>query len=227
LQVAGDADLLTDAHLALAECHRGLGDLKAALESCNSAVAAHGATVVRRKAAFETRAECMRALRTFFAESDGDSRDNIHRDRSEAGIIVDPCTNNNNNNSSSQQKVLSSLSEALQASKEGEKIFLECGQHEVSSLFMSKSVSLIGASSRDCVLAYSPLRVDDATGLNTLLVCTSSLRPPTLIKRLTLRSSGVGGRTRFLGVAGGSLQVEDVIFDAAGDDEVGRVYGDE
>ena len=125
------------------------------------------------------------------------------------------------------------IDEALHLVSDGGKVFVEKGVYEVmagcspsasssSSFFVfGKSISLIGASTRGCVLLYkrqhqppSPaeVAVDSETQLETFLLCSSDSQVPTLIKRLTFRNQNPDYiKTKFLGVAGGKVQLEVVV----------------
>jgi len=63
--------------------------------------------------------------------------------------------------------------------------------------------------------------------LETFLICSSSGPLPTLIKRLTFKSistqQGVA-KIKFLGVAGGTVQLEDCMFDATDNTDADAVY---
>ena len=110
------------------------------------------------------------------------------------------------------------------------------GKNLRPSVFLfGKNVFLIGASSKDCVLLFGgtsktqhdslPNSETNSSGglgskLETLLICVSTGKTPTLIKRVTFRRANTssyslsGAKTRFLGVAGGSVHLEDCLFDA-------------
>ena len=76
---------------------------------------------------------------------------------------------------------------------------------------MTYVISLItGASTRDCVFNYTSSSGSDVVSrLNTFLIC-SGPEAPVLLKRLTFRNVCQEGstKTRFLGVAGGAVQVK-------------------
>jgi hypothetical protein len=102
--------------------------------------------------------------------------------------------------------------------KSGDKIFVEAGTYDVTSLFLfDKTVSLIGASVKRCVLRYKRCRDAAASNdgskesrLETFMICTSGSMP-TLIKRLTFKTSNPADvKTKFFGVAGGTVQVSVV-----------------
>ena len=211
---------LADIHLSLAKCHKSTDDVRSAIASCNAAVS----LCPKWKDPFLYRSACFQALHQAFVETEGDSQDNVERDRVEATIIVDP-----EERTSGGKTCVASVDEALQASKEGDRIFVEKGEYYVSSspLFIcGKSVSVIGASTRDCVLNYtSPAAGSDAASpssspalasrLNTFLICAGE-EAPVLLKRLTFRlTSATSTKTRFIGVAGGTVQVEDCVFEGA------------
>ena len=73
------------AHLLLAKCYKGLSDLKTAISCCNSAIEQNS----KWKEPFLYRSACFQALHVAFLETEGDTKDNIERDRAQADIIVD------------------------------------------------------------------------------------------------------------------------------------------
>ena len=80
---------MCQAHLLLAKCYKGLGDLKSCISCCNSAIEHNS----KWKEAFLYRSACFQALHTAYLETDGDTLENIEVDRASADIIVDPnCT---------------------------------------------------------------------------------------------------------------------------------------
>ena len=80
---------LCQAHLLLAKCYKGLGDLKSCISCCNSAIEHNS----KWREAFLYRSACFQALHTAYLETDGDTPENIEVDRASADIIVDPtCT---------------------------------------------------------------------------------------------------------------------------------------
>ena len=214
---------LADLHLSLAKCHKSMDDVRSAVASCNAAVSLGP----KWKDPFLYRSACFQALHQAFVETDGDSEDNVERDRTEANIIVDP-EERASKGGSEGKTCVASVDEALQASKEGDRIFVEKGEYYVSSspLFIcGKSVSIIGASTRDCVFNYTSPGSDAspssalASRLNTFLICAGE-EAPVLLKRLTFRNVCQQGaqcstKTRFLGVGGGTVQVEDCVFEGA------------
>ena len=214
--------LLAELHLLLAKCYKGLDDLKNAILSCNSAIDHRP----HWKDPFLYRSACFQAFHARLLETDGEDLAHIERDRNEADIVVGPQVQGSN------QKFFSQIDEALSAAKDGDKIFIEPGQYDVTSLFLfGKTVSLIGASVKRCVLLYKKQNVaSSAQGgskesrLETFLICTSG-SVPSLIKRLTFRSANPPEvKTKFLGIAGGTVQLEDCLFDGGESAEVGAVY---
>ena len=214
---------VADLHLSLAKCHKSTDDVRSAVASCNAAISLGP----KWKDPFLYRSACFQALHQAFVETDGDSEGNVERDRTEANIIVDPEERTSASRGSEGKTCVASVDEALQASKEGDRIFVEKGEYYVSSspLFIcGKSVSIIGASTRDCVFNYTSPGSDAsssssalASRLNTFLICAGE-ESPVLLKRLTFRNVCQPGaqsstKTRFLGVAGGTVQVEDCVFE--------------
>ena len=217
---------VAEIHLSLAKCHKSLDDVRSAVASCNAAVSLSP----KWKDPFLYRSACFQALHQSLVETDGDSEENVERDRAEANIIVDPEERRAAPEGCEGKTRVASVDEALQVSREGDRIFVEKGEYYVSSspLFIcGKSVSLIGASTRDCVFNYtSPAAATGsdapspssalASRLNTFLICAGEAAP-VLLKRLTFRnvSTSASTKTRFLGVAGGTVQVEDCVFEGA------------
>ena len=114
--------------------------------------------------------------------------------------------------------------EALKKAENGDKIFVEKGRYQAKSLFLcGKNVSLIGASVKDCILEY---KNDTNAKLETFLICACSAPRPTLIKRLTFKSVSAQGiaKIKFLGVAGGTVQLEDCLFDGTDNPDSDAVY---
>ena len=185
---------------------------------------------------------------TKLSDTDGDLEANIHRDREEADIIVDAEADTQATVKDSAKIIVNRIDEALKAAKEGSKIFIEPGEYYVNSIeddegksfrpsafLFGKNIFLIGASSKRCVLLFGipphaaesndQQSIDNSSGgassrLETLLICASASKTPTLIKRVTFRRANSNGsnltgvKTRFLGVAGGSVHLEDCLFDA-------------
>ena len=81
----------------------------------------------------------------------------------------------------------------------------------LSSFYVfGKNISLIGGSTKDCVLLYQKGEGEEAAGpgLETLLICAAAGRP-TIIKRLTFRNANSSSvKTKFFGVGGGHIQIE-------------------
>ncbi len=185
---------LSGIHLRLAQCFRGVGDLKAAVSACSSAL-----ECVRSertpywslcKDIHLFRSECLRSLYASFQKFDGDDEENIERDRKEADVIVttdyslprDPSNDN---------IVVTSLGDALEKASDGQKIFLETGKHsvkEANSLFLlNKSVTIVGASTSRCIIEYRKRRCcpdKSSAALDTFLICGGGL---SVIKRVTFR----------------------------------------
>ena len=116
------------------------------------------------------------------------------------------------------------LIEALKQAQNGDKIFIEKGRYQAKSLFIcGKNVSLIGASVKDCILEY---KNDTNAKLETFLICACSGPRPTLIKRLTFKSISAQGtaKIKFLGIAGGTVQLEDCLFDGTDNLDADAVY---
>ena len=171
------------------------------------------------------RSVCFQAFHARLLESDGEDEANIERDRSEADIVV-----GGHQPDGGGKKSVARIDEALAAAKNGDKIFVEPGTYNVTSLFLfDKTVTLIGASVKRCVLRYKrcrePANDESRLNLETFMICTSG-STPTLIKRLTFKTSNPGDvKTKFFGVAGGTVQLEDCLFDGGdGEAEVGVVY---
>ena len=175
---------------------------------------------------------------------------NIDRDRKEADIIVDITAKDASVDDTSGRITVNRIEDAFKAAKEGSKIFVEPGEYCINSVeddegksfrpsvfLFGKNVLLIGASSKRCVLLFGSSNHNDTQSqlspstsssggigskLETLLICASAGKHPTLIKRFTFRRasntscSSTGAKTRFLGVAGGSVHLEDCLFDAGG-----------
>ena len=226
------------AHLLLAKCYKGLGDLKTCIASCNSAIEQNS----KWKEPFLYRSACFQALHTTLLETPGDSVENIQRDREEADIIVDtdkePTDITKHKNEEAKRRLLrrdpkkvplfvNKLDDALRLAENGQKIFIEAGQYVVSAgdgkglssyYVFGKNLSLIGASTKDCVLLYNKdsetpeLSSSNGAGagpkLETFLICAGS-GDPTLVKRLTFRNANSGAvKTKFFGVGGGHVQIE-------------------
>ena len=83
LPVTSNPAALSEAHLFLAKCYKGLGELKLSISSCNSAIQHNS----KWKEPFLYRSACFQALHTSFTETAGDREENIARDRAEADII--------------------------------------------------------------------------------------------------------------------------------------------
>ena len=180
------------------------------------------------------------ALHTALLETAGDSLENVQRDREEADIIVDtdrePSDITKHKNEEAKRRLLrrdpnkvplyvNKLDDALRLAENGQKIFIEAGEYIVSAgdgkglssyYVFGKNLSLIGASTKDCVLLYkkdpeSPdLSSSNGAGpkLETFLICAGS-GDPTLVKRLTFRNGNSGAvKTKFFGVGGGHVQIE-------------------
>ena len=111
------------------------------------------------------------------------------------------------------------LDEALWVAENGQKIFIEAGMYTVSQggssyYVFGKNVTLVGASTRDCVLLYqnteSAAPAPASPNLETFLICAGS-GEPTLVKRLTFRNANSGDvkmKTKFFGIGGGHVQIE-------------------
>ncbi len=202
-----DKNLLAELHLLLAKCHRGRSDLKSAILSCESSIEARP----QWKYPFLYRSAVFQALHSYFQDTDGDVPENIDKDRQEASVTVH----------NSQELV-----DALKSSQDGDRIFVEKGKYKAKSLFLcGKNVSLIGASVKDCILEFDN---NTTNKLETFLICGSSGVSPTLIKRLTFKSVRVDGKLnakiKFVGVAGGTVQLEDCLFDGTGFNDVDAIY---
>ena len=113
-------------------------------------------------------------------ESAGDSEENIERDRGEANIIVDATAKPSDTQTA---RVVNRLDEAFQIATEGSRIFVERGSYRVTSnatskiksafLFGNKNVSVIGASSKDCVLLYGQADDEESVAASlTQQVCS-------------------------------------------------------
>lgn len=210
-------NMLSELHLLLAKCYRGQDDLKNAIQSCNSAIQHRPLW----KDPFLYRSACFQAWHQYLSETDGDLPENILKDQFEADIIV---SQSGCHGLRSGQVVATEIDHALKLAKDGAKIFVLPGQYSAQSLFLcSKSVSLIGASSKRSVLVYTkkPGRTPDEQ-LETFLICSMGT---TYIKRLTFRNLCQRHvKTKFLGVAGGTVQLEDCLFDGTGNPQVDGVY---
>ena len=185
-------------------------------------------------------ATLFQALHTNLLETAGDSPENIQRDREEADIIVDtekePSDITKHKNEEAKRRLLrrdpnkvplyvNKLDDALRLAENGQKIFIEAGEYIVSAgdgkglssyYVFGKNLSLIGASTKDCVLLYKkdPESPDPSSShgagpkLETFLICAGS-GDPTLVKRLTFRNGNSGAvKTKFFGVWGGHLKIE-------------------
>jgi len=185
--------LLSETHLLLAKCHRGQGDLKSAILSCNSSIHHHSTW----KEPFLYRSACFQALHTAYQETCGDCSETIAKDREEADIIVDPNAEESSGLSEegkaeeeerraklrlfrqdvsepkSPRIVVNKIDEALRRAKEGQTIFVEPGVYQVSagaskelsSFFLfGKNLRLVGASVKDCVLLYKRTEGEEAEG---------------------------------------------------------------
>lgn len=205
---ANDKSVLAELHLLLAKCHRGRNDVKSAILSCQSSIEARP----KWKDPFLYRSACFQALHQYFTETDGDLPANIEQDRQQATHIV----------RSSEE-----LQSALKTAGNGDRIFLEAGKYEAKSLFLcGKNVSLIGASVKDCILEFRNDAIKEQK-LETFLICSCAGATPTLIKRLTFKSLQTQGgvaKIKFLGVAGGTVQLEDCLFDATENPDADAVY---
>eukprot|EP00093_Oithona_nana_P002216 02216.XXX_16908_18848_1 [CDS] Oithona nana genome sequencing. len=202
---AHDKYLLAELHLLLAKCHRGRNDLKSAILSCQSSIEARP----KWKDPFLYRSACFQALHQYFNETDGDLESNILQDRQEADFIV---------------KDTEELFSALKNAADGQRIFLKPGTYQAKSLFLcGKNVALIGASVKDCILEF---KNDTNQKLETFLICSCAGAAPTLLKRLTFKSITAQGlaKIKFLGVAGGTVQLEDCLFDATENNDTDAVY---
>ena len=115
-------------------------------------------------------------------ESAGDSEENIERDRGEANIIVDASAKPSDTDGQAA-RVVNRLDEAFQIATDGSRIFVEKGTYRVTSnatskiksafLFGNKNVSVIGASSKDCVLLYGQADDEEALAASlTQQVCS-------------------------------------------------------
>ena len=119
-----------------------------------------------------------------------------------------------------KQRTTNICGTALRLATDGQKIFLEAGTYTVSAgaskslssyFVFGKNLSLIGASTRDCILLYKKEDADDEASrpkLETFLICAGS-GTPTFIKRLTFRNGNPSFvKTKFFGVGGGCVQIE-------------------
>lgn len=245
--------LLSEVHLLLAKCYKGLGDLKTCITSCNVSIQHYS----KWKEPFLYRSACFQALHTSYLETDGDTEDNINKDRENADILVDPGAEpylgedptteeeerraklrlfrQDTEEPKRKRRVVSRIDEALRMAKEGDTIFVEKGVYKVSAgaskelssyFVLGKNLSLIGASTKDCVLLY---RKEDeesqGSKLETFLICSTQSAVHSLIKRLTFRNENPSTvKTKFFGVAGGKVQFEDCVFDGLEKSEVDAVY---
>jgi hypothetical protein len=242
--------MLADIHLNLAKCYKALDDVKGAIASCNAAVSLGP----KWKDPFLYRSACFQALHEKFIETDGDAEDNIDSDRKKANIVVDESVKQPREEDG--RAFVARLDEAVRLAKDGDKIFVERGQYEITTAASSavpaasgapfflcgKSITIIGASTRDCVLNYKRSTAGAVTAsstkdavsaqsaafsLDTFLICASE-HNPVLLKRLTFRNMNPAGsptHTRFLGVASGTLQIEDCVFEGAdGASDVDAIY---
>ena len=236
----------------LAKCHKGLGDLKTSISCCNSAIEQNS----KWKEPYLYRSATFQALHTAFLETDGDTSDNIARDRAGADIIVDtskePTDVSRHREEEAKRRLLrknkekvplfvNKLDEALRLAENGQKIFIEAGVYTVSAgegkgfssfYVFGKNLSLIGCSTKDCILLYkkepepesSTSVQPGAPKLETFLICAGA-GDPTLIKRLTFRNDNSSSvKTKFFGVGGGHVQIEDCLFDGVMSSEVDAVY---
>jgi len=237
---------LSEAHLLLAKCYKGLGDLKTCISCCNSSIEHNS----KWKEPFLYRSACFQALHTSYLESDGDTLENIEMDRVNADIIVDPkCTPTDvvrskeeeakrrllRKEQTKQKIYVNQLDEALRLAEDSQKIFIEPGVYTVSAgankslssyFVFGKNLSVTGASIKDCVLLYKKPIEEESSGpkLETFLICAGSGNP-TLIKRLTFRNGNSSSvKTKFFGVGGGRVQIEDCLFDGVLSSEVDAVY---
>ena len=91
------------------------------------------------------------------------------------------------------------MDDVLRLAENGQKIFIEVGVYTVSAgegkglssyYVFGKNLSLIGSSTKDCILLYRKDSDSDSSSssskLETFLICAGS-GEPTLIKRLTFR----------------------------------------
>ena len=228
--------------MLLAKCFKGQGDLKTCISSCNSAIEHNS----KWKEPYLYRSACFQALHTAFLETEGDTIDNIEKDRSEADIIIDtskePTDISKYKDEEAKRRLLrrdtkkvplyvDKFDDALRLAENGQKIFIEPGVYTVSAgdvYLFGKNLSLIGSSTKDCVLLYKKPETDSTSGgspkLETFLICAGP-GDPTLIKRLTFRNGNVGSvKTKFFGVGGGHVQIEDCLFDGVMSGEVDAVY---
>ncbi len=225
----GDADsrrsrALADIHLSLSRCHRALGDVKAAIVSCNDAIN----FAPKWTDAYGYRTACFRALKDQLVESDGDAEEAVESDRCAADIIVDGSLSAERDGDDGK-KYVPTVDRATSLAEDGQAIFVERGRYNLSCSSLSgpfiykKGVTLIGASARDCVLYFQRNTKEQegkkspaATRLvDTLLVCAhNSHSRPVLIKRLTFRNPTAAGSPQLLSLMGGFMQVEDCVFDS-------------
>ena len=179
--------------------------MKSAILACQSSIEARP----KWKDPFLYRSACFQALHQYFTETDGDLEDNIAQDRNEANHVV---------------KTSEELATVLKNAQDGDKVFLEKGKYQAKSLFLcGKNVAFIGASVKDCILEF---KNDTNQKLETFLICSCAGPLPTLIKRLTFKSVTAHGlaKIKFLGVAGGTVQLEDCLFDATENTDTDAVY---
>jgi len=247
LPLTNNPRLVAEVHLLLAKCYKSLGDLKTCITCCNSAIEQND----KWREPFLYRSASFQALHTAYLETHGDTLENIEKDRTDADIIVDPtCTPTDNTVSKEeaakrrllrrenkkQQIFVKELDEALRLAENNQKIFIEAGEYRVSagassslsSFFLfGKNLVITGASTKDCVLLYKKSEVEEEATrpkLETFLICASSGNP-TIIKRLTFRNGNPSYvKTKFFGVGGGRVQIEDCLFDGVLSSEVDAVY---
>jgi len=246
LPIYNNPKFLSEVHLILAKSYKGLGDLKTCISSCNSAIEHNS----KWKEPYLYRSACYQALHTSFLETDGETSDHIEEDRKNADIIVDPnCTPTDiekakeaearrrllRKDDKKQQIYVQQLDEALRVAECTQTIFIEKGTYRVSSgasknlssfFILGKNLTLIGASVKDCILLYQKENQEAETSskLETFLICGGS-NTPTLIKRLTFRNGNSNSvKTKFFGVGGGHLHIEDCLFDGSVSTGVDAVY---
>jgi len=239
----------SEVHLLIGKCYKHLEDIKSAITSANSAISAYS----KWQEPFLFRSVCFQAFHTKLLESEGDTTEIINQDRTAAHIIVDPqfenCTEVEEKEEDSKSKlrslfrkqekpvtIINNLQEALRIAGEGDTIFIEPGVYTVSSEEMNclfvhgKSLTLIGASSRDCKLIYktntdeTDFLLNTNSKLETFLLAVNSSEP-CIIKRLTFKNENPATvPTKFLGVAGGTIQLEDCILEGSDWPDVDPIY---